>query len=72
MIITITTGFGLLLRLDWWIPLVIVSAFLSIFALITWFTAFPYGSDMGALLFDVIILAGLLGPWSGKIIQILR
>jgi hypothetical protein len=72
MVITITSGLGLLLRLDWWIPLAIVSALLSIFALITWFKAFPSSSDIAALLFDVIVLTGLLGPWSEKIIQILR
>ena len=69
---SIIAGFGLYFRQDWWLTLTIVGTIVSLVAVITWFRAFPSGANMSALVFDVIILVGLFGPWSEKIIQALK
>jgi hypothetical protein len=72
MLTTIGAGFGLYFRQEWWLSLTIGSALISLLAVIAWFRAFPSGANMGALGFDILILIGLLGPWSERIIQTLQ
>jgi len=69
MIIIIASGIGLLLQLDGWVTLASTGAFISMIALIVWFRAFPSGSNISALVFDLFIMAALLGPWSGRVLN---
>jgi hypothetical protein len=72
LIISIMAGFGLLFRMDWWTSLAIVGAIISAIALVIWFPAFPSGSNISALVLDLLIIAVLMGPWSNKVIEFLH
>ena len=72
MIFSIAAGFGLFFHQDWWITLALAGAIVSIVAVGIWFRAFPSGSNISALLFDIVILVAILGPWSEKIFRILK
>jgi hypothetical protein len=67
LITSVAAGVGLYLRLDWWIPVAIISSVLSIIAVLPWWPAFPSGSYMGAMGFNLLVLVALLGPWADRI-----
>ena len=72
LIISTMAGFGLLFHLDWWTSLAIIGAFISAVAIVIWFHAFPTGSNSSALVFDLLIIAALFGPWSNKVVEFLQ
>ena len=72
LVISVLAGVGLLLRLDWWITAAIVGALVSSFALIVWWRAFPSGANTSALIFNLLVLAALLGPWVNRVHAVLR
>lgn len=72
LVINIMAGAGLLLRLEWWVPMAILGALISSAALVIWWQAFPSGSNISALVFNILLIAGLLGPWADRVIAALR
>jgi hypothetical protein len=72
LIAIVAAGMGLLLRMEWWTTWAIIGSIISIVALVIWWRAFPTGSDISALIFNVIILVALLGPWANRVIEIVK
>lgn len=69
MFSTIAAGVGLLGHQAWWQPLAIVSALLSLVAILPWLNLMPAVSAIGAILVDVAILVSLLTPWGEQAIE---
>ncbi|MFC1936050.1 hypothetical protein ACFLYP_00125 [Chloroflexota bacterium] len=72
LIFSIAAGVALILRLEGWTALAILGACISSVALFIWWRAFPSGSNVSALVFNLLILAALLGPWSSKAVEALQ
>jgi hypothetical protein len=72
MIGTVSAALGLLFQQAWWQPLAVASAILSLVAIGPWLNVMPVGSAIGAVLVDVIVLVGLLGPWHESLAHALR
>jgi hypothetical protein len=72
MVLSIAAGVGLLFRMEWWLPMAIWGSIFSAVAIVVWFRAFPSGSDVSALVFDIFVLVALLGPWSGRVAEFLQ
>ena len=73
---TVGAGLGLLFgngseSTPWWPALAITAASVSLVAIVPWARVVPSGAWAGAL-FDLLILAALLPPWSDQIVTALR
>jgi hypothetical protein len=71
-LITVAAGWGLLTNQEWWRPLAIAGAILSLVVFIPWATVAPSGSVVGAIAVDVLVLIALLGPWQEQVVRTLR
>jgi hypothetical protein len=72
LVATAASGVGLLLNQDWWQPLAVVSAIVSLVAVVPWLNVMPAGSAFGAVLVDLLLLAVLLLPWREQLVARLR
>lgn len=63
---------GLLLRQHWWGGLAIAASVLSFAAILPWWRTVTPGPRFWALLVDVLVLLGLLGPWKEQIDRVLE
>jgi hypothetical protein len=56
-------GLGLLLHQEWWVPLAIASAVVSLVTILPWWNTVVDGARFGGTLVDAGMLALLLLPW---------
>jgi uncharacterized membrane protein YphA (DoxX/SURF4 family) len=64
---SVGAGFGLLFGHEWWRALAVASAFISLAAIVPWWNTVPAGARFGGVVFDLVIIALLLFPWSQRI-----
>jgi hypothetical protein len=64
-------AYGLSTGQEWWRPVLTISSVVSIVAVLPWWRVMPVPSYLGALLVDLLVLAALLTPWGGPLIQAL-
>ncbi len=64
-------GSGVLLHQSWWVPMASLGCLLSFAAIAPWWRAVPPGARFGAV-FDVLVIAWLVSPFSEQIVQALR
>lgn len=69
MIGFVGAGLGLLFYQEWWPPLAVVAAVISLVAIIPWWKTVTPGSGVGATLVDLLVLVALLLPWGDRIVQ---
>ena len=72
LLLTVGSGLGLLFQQDWWQPLAVAGSVCSLLAIGPWLNLMPVGSAIGAVAVDLLVLAGLLGPWHESLERILR
>ncbi len=60
---------GIAVQQDWWRPLALASAVISLVAIVPWWNT--VGPKLGPLLFDLIVLAGLLF-WGDQLSKAIR
>lgn len=63
----IAAAVGLLFHQPWWETLAIASSLISVVAIVPWWKAVTPGPRFWALLVDLVVLIGLLGPWQEKV-----
>jgi hypothetical protein len=68
----IGAALGLLLRQQWWEVLAVAASTISILAILPWWNTVTPGPRLWALLVDVVVLIGLLGPWKDQIGRVLQ
>lgn len=68
----IGAALGLLLRQQWWGGLAVAASVLSLLAILPWWNTVTPGPRFWALLVDVVVLLGLLGPWKEEIGRVLE
>ncbi len=68
----IGAALGLLLRQEWWGVLAVAGSMISILAILPWWNTVTPGPRSWALLVDVVVLIGLLGPWRDQIDRVLE
>jgi hypothetical protein len=66
---TTAAGVGLLLRQEWWQPVAVVAAILSLIAIVPWASVMPTFSAIGAVTIDIITLVALLTPWGEQFVE---
>lgn len=61
---------GLIANQSWWSTVAIIASILSLLAVIPWWNTFTPGimSKQSAVVFDIIILVALLGPWKDALL----
>jgi hypothetical protein len=64
--------YGLWTGAAWWRPVMVVSAVVSIIAILPWWRVMPAFSYLGALLVDVVVLVALVTPWGDQIARTVR
>ncbi len=57
---------GLLFGQEWWRPMLISAAIISLIVAIPWAAAWPIGSLIGNVLVDAVVLVALLTPWGER------
>jgi hypothetical protein len=72
LVVTTAGGAGLLLHQDWWRTVAVAGAVLSLVAIGPWLGAMPLGSAIGAVVVDILVLAGLLLPVGEAFVRQLR
>jgi hypothetical protein len=63
---------GLLANQAWWQPPAVVSAVVSLVAVVPWLSVMPPISAIGAVGVDLAVLVVLLAPWGRQIVDRLR
>lgn len=64
--------YGLWVDASWWRPVLVVSAVVSITAILPWWKVMPTFSYLGALAIDVLVLVAVLTPWGDQLIRSFR
>jgi hypothetical protein len=64
--------YGLWTGQVWWRPVLIVSAVVSIVAVLPWWNVMPRFSYLGALAVDVLVLVGAFTPWGAEVVKAFR
>ena len=59
--------YGLWTGTEWWRPVLLASAVVSIVAVLPWWGVMPVFSYLGALAVDIVVIAALLTPWGDQI-----
>jgi hypothetical protein len=59
--------YGLWTGQGWWRPVLIVSAVVSLVAVLPWWNVMPRFSYLGALAADVLVLVGAFTPWGADV-----
>ncbi len=72
MVATVGAGLGLVFQQEWWKPLAVASAAVSLVAFIPWWNAAPSGSVWGAVLVDLLLIAALAFPWGEQVARALE
>lgn len=67
----IGAGLGLLFGQDWWPTIALLAASVSLVGIVPWVSVVPPGAWAGVC-FDLLIIAGLLLPWTHRIVTALR
>jgi hypothetical protein len=57
---------GFLFGQEWWRPMLISAAIISLIVAIPWAAAWPIGSLIGNVLVDIVVLVALLTPWGER------
>lgn len=68
----VVAALGLLLRQEWWGVLAVAGSVMSILAILPWWNTVTPGPRLWALLVDVVVLVGLLGPWKDRVSGVLE
>jgi hypothetical protein len=63
------SAFGLVFRQDWWLPLAVAASVMSLVVILPWWNTVPSGAKFGAF-FDLLVIAALLSPLQGKLLQL--
>ncbi len=63
--------FGVLNGADWWPDLAVVSAVVSLVAILPWWNTVVPGARFGATLFDLAVMIALLPNWKDEVIAFL-
>lgn len=71
MIGLVGSALGFVFQREWWSPLAIASAAISLAVIVPWWNTVPPGAKVGAA-FDLLVLAILLSSLQGKLLQIVR
>ena len=61
--------YGLWAGAEWWRPVLLASAVVSIGAVLPWLGVMPLFSYLGALAVDVAVIVALLTPWGDQVIK---
>ena len=61
--------YGLWAGAEWWRPVLLASAVVSIGAVLPWWGVMPVFSYLGALAVDVVVIVALLTPWGDQVIK---
>jgi hypothetical protein len=64
--------YGLSTGQEWWRPVLIASAVLSIVAVLPWWNVMPRFSYLGALAVDLVVLIGAFTPWGTELARAFR
>lgn len=62
---------GLMAQQPWWPLVTVAAAAISLVTILPWFSSWPSGSMIGALLVDLAVLVALVPPWSQQVIHAL-
>jgi hypothetical protein len=65
----VVSAFGLVFRQDWWLPLAVAASVISLVVILPWWNTVPSGAKFGAF-FDLLVIAALLSPLQGKLLQL--
>ena len=62
---------GLTANQPWWGTIAVIASVFSLLAVVPWWHSFSPGimSKKSAVLVDIIVLVGLLGPWSETLLE---
>ncbi len=72
LIAFIGAGLGVIFQQEWWQSLAVVSAVLSLVAIVPWLNIMPIFSAIGAVVVDLAVLIVLLTPWGDQVAEQLR
>jgi hypothetical protein len=64
--------YGLWINAPWYRPVLVVSAVVSITAVLPWWKVMPASSYLGALAIDALVLVAVLTPWGDELIRSFR
>lgn len=62
-------SYGLWTGMDWWRPVLVASAVVSIVAVLPWWGVMPMFSYLGALAVDVVVIMAALTPWGEPLVK---
>jgi len=63
-------AFGLMTGRSWWSTIAVIASFASLSAVIPWWNSITPGimSKRSAVVVDIVIIVGLLGPWKDALL----